>query len=463
MADPNIKMSILGNGESAERMIVSLEKKIDSLKNAQKNAAKESKAAAASSMADLGGIASSLKGVAAGYLALPAIIGRVSQANLEWMATAEKAARDQERFAKVLKIGTGTFGKPGDMLSKVVNLSATSAGTSFDDANALANALVEKGGFTGQQSAGMMKDILPGFMATRIAKGGALDPKEYADAIGDLITKPGGEITPASVKATTENIFGVLRGSELGVGDLDKMQETLINARAGKGGERHRKALQQMGLTFEDVDLEGEDLFGAMSKIGKGLSTVAPNLRSPLLQELTGDADTAKNMLSAIQAMEANRGQFGKAVTEATSGRAAGIQREENKKEMIDADQAGEFELLMKSADTMTREKGAYGWMNLLRRGTARALRGMSFDDNFAISAAFGPAGSPLAGVAEVPGGPAGFMDSVRSNAKNAAAPASEQTELLKEQNRLMEEQNRLLKEMVGGGKVPKRKPDGEP
>lgn len=461
MAENSVTTTFFASEKDAQAAIVRLEKKYGDLENKIKQVSRSSRKASQDSLSDFATIGGKFAGLLAGYLSIEGAVSKILQISREWRRESEQAARNQETATKNFKIQSGMFGLQGDAAQRKIDLAGLAAGVDYErEGNlpgALAGSLVEKGGFTGEQAADAIKQILPAFLANRAAKGGNLDPATYADALGDLIDKSmGGDRSAEGIAKATRDLFSFTRGAEVDVGELDPMMTKLKTMPAGKGGERHRKALAKLGLKFSDVDLVGEDAPTAFQAVASKVEGLAPEKQFPTLKELFEDADMANNFLAAAKGMKGNAALFDPSVTEITSGGVAGLNREKRLRQLRQIAGNPDFDRRALGMENLLGESGQNPVLANIGGSIASSAADAGVPNGLALSA-----GAGFAGVIEGLGGlPSGTLG---SNPETAAAAEKRADALAKSAEETVDRLDRILAALERPRANPVRVPAGKP
>lgn len=368
MPDPNVKMSVFANAEAAERALVSLEKKYANLENKMKQVSRASRRAKDESIIDLGAVGTKLLGLAAGYTSITAIINKATEASIEWEKAIDSAAKKGDEATRKMNVGYGAFGADAERVAAAAVSAAQRAAIPLDEARRLVPEASRSG-----LPLESMDELFTSHKVTAAGAKGGVGFADFADEIGDILKRSGREATEAAVAEMGRQMFAMMRGTEVTIPDLENVQEHLRTAKGGKGAVRRKKALGQMGLKFENVDLVGEDVFQALEKIQIGLEKIAPEKRGATLKNFGFGADLTDRMIEGMQARSRNLEIYDASVAEMTTGRAAGEIRDQNLEQLHKERSAKNY--------TMSERIAALGTMdiasgrNFLQRGVLTGAR----------------------------------------------------------------------------------------
>jgi hypothetical protein len=334
----------------------------------------------------------------------------------EFHKEADAAALSLDKSHRAFAIQTGEFGPKGKEALHGVHEGGEAAAISHADAEALYGDLKRKG-FDSEEILKHFASIAADFAVNRTAAKGNLNTEGFADAMAKSLDR-NAKKDGAALLGAGQGLYAMTAGTEATASDVSEMAKTLASLKGGKGEARHAAGLAKLGLNFGDVDLIGEDMSTAMQRMSKGLQRLKPEDRMGTLKNITGDADQARRMLSAIESMAKNDKNYANAVATQTGGLAAAKARAAGKIHHMNAEAGGDFDIQLDAAEIVARQAGIAGFTMGTRRDIASALRAMgSGEDNAIKTAFFGDVGGGLGLVAQ--------------NSELMAA-IHEQTELLK-------------------------------
>jgi hypothetical protein len=323
MSESAVTTTFFADSQSAEATIARLEKKIGDLENKMRHAHQSSHEGfhhAAEAAHELGtmAVASTI-----GFTSLMGAVDKFIELAVEARKEAEAAAKAGEALEKRVAIQTGRFGVAGERNIEAINQAAFASGRKREEVGGLFASLVQKG-LTPEEAQGAIQGQAQAFAAVFEARGGNIGTGEYAGALKASLDKQT-KATPEALGAAGEKLFAAMQGTSLQAEDITSTAHKLSTlGKTPKERARVGAALQEIGLKFEDIDLQGEDIWQATSTIGKALKNANTPGRAEQLKEIIfGDSMTANRLLGAEKQMGGKGAIFEEAVGEATTGRAA--------------------------------------------------------------------------------------------------------------------------------------------
>lgn len=387
MPENSVTTTFFADEKAAAEAITRLEKKYDDLENKLRHVHRESKEGGAHAIEALKELGTFAVSAGLGFTTAMGAVEKFSEVVREARRDAEEAAKAQERLQTRLNIQTGQFGVGGRQNREAVELAAFGAAKTPEEISRLFVGL-RRGGLTDEEARGAIGSQSKAFAAAFEASGGALTPEAFANAMTAALDKQAAK-TPQALGQSGRDVFAALQGTNLQAEDIGSAAQILSTLGAGKGRERHARALQQIGLKLSDVDLQGEGLFEAVGKIRGGLDNVPAERRQILLQEIFGDAGLGNRLIGAEGAMGGKRGLLEPAVAAATGGRDAEAKRAGIDKALRDAANADENELAFQALDIQLRESGMSDFRRSITMQTNRA--GISAARALGITSGTGP------------------------------------------------------------------------
>lgn len=455
-----VTTTFFADGKSAQDALAKLERKYADLENKLKHVSRRSREGSHEAMGALGSLIAKVGGAALAYNAMTRSIEYSIDALRDYRRAVDAAGHAAENANKRLNIATNL----GPGANRALGMAAVAAGFPVAQARE-AGRDFERFGIPLEAG----QTVFEGFMATNAAAKSPLNMQDYLDIISDRLAESGEKATKESVGRVARNLFAMMRGTELAPADFEAAREMLRTEKAGKAGERHRKALHRLGLKPEDVDLTGESLFDALEKLQAGLGKLAPEDRPNVMKELGFTADLTDKLMNGLEVRAKNLGMFDEAVKEITSGEDAATNRAEGVRQLLREAKAGKHRIgdTVNAADLNAEMRD----VSPVFRGVGRAwgtvagevvggIPGLPAEaGNAAAGAAFTTATSKtgrglLSGFLRGLGGPAGavgmLMEAFSAPSEAAMSPAAQMRAIEQTTNSLSSHQDSEdLKELL--------------
>lgn len=431
MAGENsVSTTFFANEKDAHAAIVRLEKKYADLEAKIKGVGKSSRTASESAMSGIEGWLGGLSSMAAGYLALPALIGRVTDAQREMLEQADMAALKYDKLFRNMRVQMGLGALESDEAKRKVQGLAFKNAVQPEFAARAATQLVSSGFSTEDATGGALDIFLQGMKAGNMAEG---DPKEMVQAFGQFLAAQGldknadnlkkaivysqrlfktgdlevsdlsalaGRSQAAAGKLSLEEVFGVFNTLRQKTG-ADKSAtafQALMDRITGFSGDPTAvKALRKAGMKPSDTDLVGENITTALDRIAAGSEKIPEEKRAAWFQDLFG-----REVGSPIQGLIRDRAEIPKAMDQlkdlsgftedvavATSGKAAAQTRHEALREMRNDALDTQFEQKLNAADELAEERGSNWFARGMYRTFARFNRSIGLSDDRALDAVY--------------------------------------------------------------------------
>lgn len=399
MADQSVKLQFFGSAAAAEKAIVQLEKKYDDLTNKLKQVSRESKRSTDQGTSGFMAMAGSVAKMAAGMVGVPALIGSMLSAQQSFRREAEQTAVAYDKMFRGFRVQAGLSEVQGAAAQKQIQAAATRNAVEVGFAKSAATQLVSSGFSVQDATGGALDTLLQGLAASNLTNA---DPTQLTQALGQFIESQGMEKNAANLQQVLVASQRLFKATDFQVSDLSQLAgksagfvgklsvpevmgtfdvlrnvmnadtastaqkifvERLTGAKGDKGRERE---LASLGLAPEMVDFQGENISTVLDRLATAFDKMDPTKRSGTLQRLFGTEAS-----SAAEYLIRERGRLPKAIAAAadtegfqtdvgiaTSGVAAGAQRQKNMQEAIRAANGGRIEAMAKEMESMMIEQG---------------------------------------------------------------------------------------------------------
>lgn len=473
-----VQLQFLANGESAERVIAQLEKKIAGLQNQLKHMSQESKRSTGFETS-LANWAQKVGSLTVGYFGLGSAISHIIDQQKEMLRQADEAGQKYDVIFRRLRIQAGFTEMQSAKAQKRVEDIAIRNAVPVEVAAGAAEELVSQG-FSAKDATGkalqtMLQTMKASAMDTRevdprqlvqaavmylaaqglerndanlreqmvaiqqMFKKTALQLKDLEDLAGKTQASAGA-LTPAETLAT----FTVLR--EKNLPDVASTAFKIIIDRLQTIGARGTDIalLAQTGLKPEDVDLVGEDIKTVLDRLAKGLEGLPQEKQNIIMAGLFEERARApatglirdRELIPQFIAEMKNEKSFMEDVQTGTEGRAAGRERAKAIRERTDVRKDADFYNMLEAADLLAQEKGVNKYRRWLNRSSSELSFATGHDMDTALNFGYGMTFSK--GIFSQGDEAAGM---IREKAKELEKPFAEQ-------NKLIEDNNELLKQI---------------
>lgn len=376
MPENSVTTTFFADEKAAQAAIVRLEKKYADLENRLKQVSKRSRQGSDEAIVGLGRWTGQLTSMAAGYLALPALIGSVIAANKQMIDQADQAALKYDALFRRFRVQTGLGTLAGEEAQKRIQNLAVKNALPVEFASAAATQLVSSG-FTAEEGSGAALDVLLKTIQASNLGGG--DPTQLAQSFGQFLGAQGLEKNAENLQRVAVAVQRLFKGTDLQVSDLSQLAarsqtavgrasieeqlgvfdvlrekttadkastafQALFDRLTGFVGDPvATKALRGAGLKPGDVDLVGESVSDALDRLAAGAERLPEEKRAAFFQDLFG-----REVGGQLQGLVRDRGKIADAVkilsdtkgfeedvAIATSGKAAGRTRGESAEEVL--------------------------------------------------------------------------------------------------------------------------------
>ena len=515
MAD--VTTTFFANEQAAASAIARLEKKYNDLENAIKNVSKRSKEDQSGIADSIGKWGSGLTSIAAGYLALPAIIGAVSAAQSELNRKADEAALKYDSMIRKFRIQAGlTELQGGEAKAKIVRAAASTA-TDASTAEQVSRQMVSQGFSTEDATGGGLQRILETMKATNAKPEQAT---EIVSAYAALLAATGQEKNQANLEKITRQVQGTFQASPLEAADLQALapkiqgvsgvlspeealaQFATIKGKTGKAdtaattlkmfweklgtadtNQQSIDALSKLGLSPDKVDAIGETPAEVLDRLSAGLDKLKPEQRQGVMKQLFGEeAMSGATGLIRDRAMVPefidkmdNEEGFQEAAATGMQGKAAGRERAKLQSEVYDLAQDTGREDYLAALESIQKEEGYSGFRRGVNEYPLRGRLNLTTDQTPEAQLGVVAQAVPSAaiqrladerGMGSLVVGSENYQKIAEELIVQRASEMQGQSAAPDEYAKLMKENNELLRQMLEDQKKrrdnPQRKPAGE-
>lgn len=421
MAQNSVTTTFFANEREAQAAIARLEKKYGDLENKLKQVSKRSREGSRDATSGLNEWAGSLATIAAGYVAIPALIGEVIDANKEMLRQADDAALKYDRLFRRFRMISGMTAVQSEEAKARIKAIAVATATPIDVAETVAEELVGEGFKPEEASGKALKTLLEtrraggmeagdaGLLARAAAMFLAAQGKEKTDEnlrpvmvgvqrlfkemslkLEDLIDLAGKSMAAAGSLTTPQTIAVMALLRQKNTGDVASTAFKIIIDRLQTIAARPADAamLSKLGLKPGDVDLVGEDISTVLDRFAAGKDRVTPEMwniiasgifeeraRSPF-EGLLRDRGMLPGLLDKMK----DEAGFAADVNVATGGKFNARVRTDTAAEALAADMDSGFEDFLRAARLVRRARGDSAGLSSLEEGASRffqAIPGM--------------------------------------------------------------------------------------
>lgn len=401
MAENDVTTTFFANSQTAEAAIARLEKKYADLENAMKQASRRSKQDAADVAGDLKAWAGMLATVGLGYSALSGFISQAAGAQRQFQEQAQATVRSVDEMIRKLRVQGNLTAVQGADTQRQLSAIAVRNATDLPTAVAASEELISQGFDVKSGTGGAVDRLLASMKATN-AKPEQI--KEIASAYAAFLAATGQEKNTENLERLTRMIQPVFNETALQASDIPELapkvqalsqvmtpeqiigQFTVMREKSNAdvastalkifwtklqtaaGSEESTRALGEMGLKPEDVDVLGETPGQILDRLAEGLQRVPEERRPIVMTQLFDERATSAAMglirdrekAAQYQAMAegATEEQFTESVRKRTAGPAAAKLRAEEAQREFELRTAQDFEGWSNAAKAIFQQPG---------------------------------------------------------------------------------------------------------
>ena len=465
--------SVVRAWQNYKNNIAAVDAQLNKLDNTQRKnnaSANQFNQAMQSGIEHVAGIASGWFGIAAAVAEAVSEVNKFLEANDKAQKASEDAAKKQEHERKRIQVQSGQGPLAAQDAQHRLRSIAQETATSNADMTDIATMLLSSGADVKTATGGGAKSIAQ-FLKAQALKGNQVNVEQFTDSITAFLAGQGKDLNDQNISQlvsqlqsqgiketkfkipdlkywaqeaqtlqkvggmSQEDILGLAGATSGAVGaehGARQVREIIKNLAVADSQPDRVKALKQLGLKPEDVDMKGETYDTAIARIRQGLDRVPEGKRAGILNKLVEGANIGEfyaiadgvEKINQVKQGLGNTKAFEQDVKTMTTGRGAGDIRSQNEKENLDADREGYAKLYRDNYENaMKRDKSISDWW--------RERRLAAFDLNI-------KAGRTPEFAVNAPGGVVGgvvdtFVGDINQN------------------NRIEQETERLFRESVGG------------
>lgn len=418
MADGTVQYKFAADTASAEANLVKLERKLDSLENKIKQGARTSRRSNTDQLtgmqrlqAGIGSVTGSVASMAAGYLAIPALIGGIISANKEMIEQAGVAAEKYDTLFRKFRVQASLGVLQADAAQKsILNVAGKNAFTAEQGAEA-ATQLVSSG-FSSDQAQGPALDILLQALSASNQVGKEVDAKSLAAGAAGYLNSQGQALSGENLEKTLIPVQRLFKGTNLQIADLTEFSKQAAVFDGKLTGEEQFASLaalrdvnlpaaeattalrnfvtavsaqkldkkkiplfEQLGIDPNEIDLQGENLGQVLDTLADRFEKVDPELLDSLLKKFFDKANIAnvkklvenREKIQANIALQKDVAGFNEDRDIGQSGIAAGRGRIKLKTEAVMATMDQDYDLFLEALNLEQAEQIQAGELSPFR------------------------------------------------------------------------------------------------
>lgn len=355
------------------------------------------------------GIASGWFGIQAAVAQAVSEVENFLEANAKAAKSSEDAAKRQERDRKRIQVQSGQGPLAAEEAQGRLRTIAQETATSNADMTDIATMLLSSGADVKTATGGGAKSIAE-FVKAQALKGNQVNTEQFTDSITAFLAGQGKDLNDETIGTLVKQLQSQgIKETKFKIPDLkywaqeaQSLQKVggmsqedilaLAGATSGAVGAEHGarqvreivknlavagsqpdrvKALKEIGLKPEDVDMKGEGYDVAIERIRKGLDKIPEGKRAGILNKLVEGANIGEfyaiaegvEKISKVKQGLGDSKAYEQDVKTMTTGRDAAETRLQNSKENIDADRQGYSQLYRDAFEAaMKEDKSISNW-----------------------------------------------------------------------------------------------------
>lgn len=383
--------------------------KLDGTQRKNAASANEFNRAIEEGASQLAGIASGWFGISAAISAAVSEVNNYLEANDKAQKSSEDAAKKQEYRRKRLQVQSGKGPLAAEEAQGRLRTIAQETATSNEEMTDIATMLLSSGADEKTATGGGAKSIAE-FVKAQALKGNQVNTEQFTDSITAFLAGQGKDLNNENISTLVKQLQSQgIKETKFKIPDLKYWAQeaqtlqkvggmsqedilALAGATSGAVGAEHGarqvreiiknlavagsqpdrvKALKQIGLKPEDVDMKGETHDVAIERIRKGLDKLPEGQRAGVLNKLVEGANIGEFYAIAESVEKINKVKAGLADSKAyeddvrtmTTGRGAAETRLQNEKENQDADKQSYAQLYRDAFENeMKDDKSISNW-----------------------------------------------------------------------------------------------------
>lgn len=349
----DVSLDIFGNSEKAQQALVALEKRLDATEAKIRHVGRRGKQAGGGLASTFLNVTGAIGGTVAAATGLAAALRKIVETQRELQKGGETIEERYDKAALRFRLQAGTDeGTAKRFRNRAANFAAAT-GLSGEGFLAAATEAVSSGASIDQAS-GLAEETLTLAAALKKFDASADELGGLSGAMAAFLNASGKELTQENFRSLGEDLVGAIAGTKLELGDLADVssklapvasaaglsqRETLaiqavlkqsgfdssVAATAGKGilsritapNSRGLGALEELGLSPEDVDLVGENVSTALDRINDAFANVDERRQATVRKNLFGEEFSPAGLALAEAA---NSGYFDQVVSDQAAG-----------------------------------------------------------------------------------------------------------------------------------------------